>query len=68
MLTLFKSYDVDRSGGLDFDEFKSCLESLEFKLTENDIISLREHTNTKKATSNISFDEFQQFFMRNLLT
>lgn len=38
--TMFISYDTDKSGGLDQEEFIRCLKSLELELTETEMVGL----------------------------
>lgn len=66
LLTLFKSYDIDHSGGLDQNEFIACLESLELQLTYGEMVALMAAADTKHH-GYLRFDEFVSFFTRNLL-
>jgi Ca2+-binding EF-hand superfamily protein len=65
---LFKSNDLDGSGGLDAHEFSSCMASLNLGITDNEIESLYSlATSTATVASQLNYDEFAAFVSRNLL-
>jgi Ca2+-binding EF-hand superfamily protein len=64
--TLFKSYDIDHSGALDKDELKSCLQALDFHLSDGEIAALRVAADLR-TTGALSMDDFVNFFTQNLL-
>lgn len=66
LTTLFRSYDVDRSGLLDKDEFRACLESLDFHIPEATLNSMLIAASLSKGTE-LTFDDFMKFFRDNLL-
>eukprot|EP01038_Epipyxis_sp_PR26KG_P005066 gene5066-7070_t len=66
LLTLFKSYDIDRSGGLDQNEFIACLDSLELELTYGEMVALMAQADIHHYGF-LQFEDFVQFFTRNLL-
>jgi calmodulin len=64
--TLFKSYDVDGSGSIDFDEFISCMEALDLKLSHTEMVTLMDAAD-EDHSGNLQFEEFVNFFTNNLL-
>jgi Ca2+-binding EF-hand superfamily protein len=64
--TLFKSYDIDHSGALDKDELKSCLQALDFHLTDGEIAALRVAADLRTSGA-LTLDDFVNFFTQNLL-
>lgn len=64
--SLFKSYDIDKKGELNAKQFRAMLESMDLQLSPGEILSLMaiaDHNNN----GYISFDEFCEFCMNNLL-
>ncbi len=66
METLFKSYDFDHNGTLDYNEFRSCLLALDFNLTEGETAALRVAADIQ-TTGDLTFSHFVTFFTSNLL-
>ena len=66
LLTLFKSYDIERSGALDQNEFIACLESLDLQLTYAESVALF-HSADREHSGMVEFESFISFFTNNLL-
>ena len=66
LLVLFKSCDTDKSGFLDMKEFRSCLESLDLKLSPQEINALMASADSD-GNGTIDFEEFADFCAHNLL-
>lgn len=66
LLVLFKSCDTDKSGFLDMKEFKTCLESLDLKLSLQEINALMASADSD-GNGQIDFTEFAEFCAHNLL-
>lgn len=66
LLTLFKSYDIDHSGGLDQNEFIACLESLDLQLSYGEMVALFAAADVEH-TGILKFIDFMDFFTHNLL-
>ncbi|KAJ1432023.1 hypothetical protein B484DRAFT_395173, partial [Ochromonadaceae sp. CCMP2298] len=67
LMTLFKSYDIDHSGGLDQNEFIACLESLDLQLSYAEMVALMASADTEH-TGLLKFGDFVGFFTHNLLS
>jgi Ca2+-binding EF-hand superfamily protein len=65
LLALFKSNDIDRSNNLCIDEFTRVLLSLDYQLSNDEIIALFQEADSKK-NGEISFDNFYEFMDTNL--
>ena len=66
LTTLFKSYDVDKSGLIDRDELKACLSSFDFEIPENSL-SLLLITSNITTDGSLTLEGFVKFFSDNLL-
>jgi Ca2+-binding EF-hand superfamily protein len=66
LMTLFKSYDIDKSGNLDQNEFIACLESLDLQLSYAEMVALMASADVDR-TGALSFADFMGFFTHNLL-
>jgi Ca2+-binding EF-hand superfamily protein len=66
LLTLFKSYDIERSGALDQNEFIACLESLDLQLTYAESVALF-HSADREHSGMVDFEGFISFFANNLV-
>lgn len=66
LLVLFKSCDTDKSGFLDMKEFKACLESLDLKLTPQEVNALMASADAD-GNGQIDFNEFAEFCAHNLM-
>jgi Ca2+-binding EF-hand superfamily protein len=66
LMTLFKSYDIDKSGSLDQNEFIACLESLDLQLSYAEMVALMASADVNH-TGALSFQDFMGFFTHNLL-
>ena len=66
LLTLFKSYDIERSGALDQNEFIACLESLDLQLTYAESVALF-HSADRDHSGMVDFEGFISFFTNNLV-
>ena len=64
--TMFISYDTNRSGALDQEEFIRCLKSLELELTETEMVGLMIVADPKQIGS-IGFEDFVKFLSLNLM-
>lgn len=64
--SLFKSYDLERKGELNAKQFRAMLESMDLQLTPSEILSLMAIADYNN-NGFISFDEFCEFCMNNLL-
>lgn len=64
--SLFKSYDVDGSGSIDFDEFISCMEALDLQLSYAEMVTMMD-TADEDHNGSLQFGEFVEFFTHNLL-
>lgn len=65
--TLFKSYDIDHNGKLDQNEFIACLESLDFRLTYDEMVNLMNNSADTQHRGYLEFYDFMAFFQHNLL-
>ena len=63
---LFRSYDVDGSGSIEFDEFIAVMEALELQLSYNEMVSLFDAADVKHSRT-LQFEEFVEFFSQHLL-
>eukprot|EP01035_Chromulina_nebulosa_P018005 gene18005-23643_t len=66
LMTLFKSYDIDKNGYLDEYEFIACIESLELNLTRSEIMVLMASIDSS-GNGMLNFKEFIGFFINNLI-
>ncbi len=66
LLTLFKSYDTDRSGSLDSREFKACMDSMDLHLTPSEVLALMTAADTD-GSGHVDLDEFTEFCTHNLM-
>ena len=66
LMSLFKSYDADKSGDLNPTEFRACLESLDLQLTAGEIMALMA-TADVNHDGHVDFTEFCEFCTTNLL-
>ena len=66
LMTLFKSYDIDKSGTLDQNEFIACLESLDLQLSYAEMVALMASADVEHHGV-LSFSDFLGFFTHNLL-
>mmetsp|Transcript_24560 Transcript_24560/g.36164 ORF Transcript_24560/g.36164 Transcript_24560/m.36164 type:complete len:1432 (-) Transcript_24560:98-4393(-) len=64
--SLFKSYDIDKKGELNAKQFRAMLESMDLQLSPGEILSLMAIADYNNNGA-ISFDEFCEFCMNNLL-
>ena len=64
--SLFKSYDLERKGELNAKQFRAMLESMDLQLTSSEILSLMAIADYNN-NGFISFDEFCEFCLNNLL-
>lgn len=64
--TLFKSYDIDRTGELNAKQFRACMETMDLELSVTEIQTLMTIAD-ENCNGSISFDEFSEFCMNNLL-
>jgi len=66
LLNLFKSYDTDRSGSLDLDEFRACLDGMDLHLTPAEVLALMTAADTD-GSGHVDMDEFTEFCTHNLM-
>lgn len=66
LMTLFKSYDIDKSGSLDQNKFIACLESLDLQLSYAEMVALMASADVDH-TGALKFPQFMGFFTHNLL-
>jgi Ca2+-binding EF-hand superfamily protein len=64
--SLFKSYDIEKKGELNAKQFRAMLESMDLQLSPGEILSLMAIADYNN-NGYISFDEFCEFCMNNLL-
>lgn len=66
LLTLFKSYDIEKRGELNPRQFRACLESMDLQLSPGEILSLMALADDDN-NGYINFEEFSGFCLTNLL-